>query len=229
MGAPATWVLSNHDVIRPASRLGYTYDHISPWLSAGEPDPDLAVGTRRARAAAMFMLALPGSAYIYQGEGLGLPEVIDLPADARQDPTFASSGGEILGRDGCRVPLPWQNDAPGYGFGVGAITWLPQPDTFGDLAVDQQTGRPDSMLELYRSLLVIRRQHELAAGDVDLLDLGDELIALTITTDLGSTQVIVNLSQDHRPLPADATVLIASQSGVTDTLSTDHAVWIAMP
>ena len=84
VGAPATWVLSNHDVIRPASRLGYTYDHISPWLSAGEPDPDLAVGTRRARAAAMLMLALPGSAYIYQGEELGLPEVIDLPADARQ-------------------------------------------------------------------------------------------------------------------------------------------------
>ena len=136
VGAPATWVLSNHDVIRPASRLGFTYDHISPWLAAGEPPPDLTLGTRRARAAAMLMLALPGSAYIYQGEELGLPEVIDLPAEARQDPTFHSTGGEILGRDGGRVPLPWEKDAPGYGFGTGESTWLPQPDSFGPLAVD---------------------------------------------------------------------------------------------
>jgi alpha-glucosidase len=84
----------------------------------------------------MLMLALPGSAYIYQGEELGLPEVIDLPAEARQDPTFHSTGGEILGRDGCRVPLPWEKDAPGYGFGTGESTWLPQPDSFGPLAVD---------------------------------------------------------------------------------------------
>jgi alpha-glucosidase len=228
VGAPATWVLSNHDVIRPASRLGFTYDHISPWLSAGEPPPDLVLGTRRARAAAMLMLALPGSAYIYQGEELGLPEVIDLPAEARQDPTFGSSGGEILGRDGCRVPLPWEKDAPGYGFGTGAYTWLPQPESFGPLAVDQQTGRHDSMLELYRALLRIRGARRIAAGDVALVDLGTDVVSFDITTDAGATRVVVNLGQQACPIPSDAEVLIASEPGLTDTVPTDHAVWLAI-
>lgn len=228
VGAPTTWVLSNHDVIRPASRFGFTYDHISPWLSAGEPPPDLALGTRRARAAAMLMLALPGSAYIYQGEELGLPEVIDLPGDARQDPTFRSSDGQVLGRDGCRVPLPWEKGAPGYGFGTGAHTWLPQPESFGQLAVDQQTECPDSMLELYRSLLRIRRDRKLAAGDVALVDLGAAVVALDITTEAGTTRVIVNLGPEDCPFPTAADVLIASQPGTTDTVPTDHAVWLAV-
>ena len=227
VGAPATWVLSNHDVIRPASRLGFTYDHISPWLTAGEPPPDLTIGTRRARAAAMLMLALPGSAYIYQGEELGLPEVIDLPADVRQDPTFQSTDGEVLGRDGCRVPLPWEKDAPGYGFGVGAITWLPQPDYFGGLAVDQQTGSADSTLELYRSLLTIRRTRRLGAGAVTVVDLGDDILAFDITTDHTTTRVMVNLGHRDCLIPQDTALLIASEPGITDTLPTDHAVWLA--
>ena len=90
VGAPATWVLSNHDVVRVVTRYG-----------------DGELGTRRARAAALVMLALPGGAYIYQGEELGLPEVLDLPDSVRQDPTFFRTGGEERGRDGCRVPLPW--------------------------------------------------------------------------------------------------------------------------
>jgi alpha-glucosidase len=228
VGAPATWVLSNHDVIRPVSRLGFTYDHISPWLAAGEPAPDLTLGTRRARAAAMLMLALPGSAYIYQGEELGLPEVIDLPAEARQDPTFHSTGGDILGRDGCRVPLPWERDAPGYGFGTSGNTWLPQPDSFGPLAVDQQTGRPESMLEMYRSLLAIRRSRGIAAGDVDLVDLEDDLVIFDITTDAGTTRVMVNLSEQDCPILPAAELLTASEPGITDTLPTDHAVWLAV-
>ena len=227
VGAPATWVLSNHDVIRPASRLGFTYDHVSPWLTAGEPPPDLTVGTRRARAAAMLLLALPGSAYIYQGEELGLPEVIDLPADIRQDPTFQSTDGEVLGRDGCRVPLPWEKDAPGYGFGVGATTWLPQPDYFAELAVDQQTGRAHSTLELYRSLLRIRRTRQLAAGAVTLVDLGDDVLAFDISTDHATTRAVVNLGERDCPIPPDTATLIASESGIGDTLPTDHAVWLA--
>jgi alpha-glucosidase len=202
--------------------------HISPWLAAGEPPPDLTLGTRRARAAAMLMLALPGGAYIYQGEELGLPEVIDLPAEARQDPTFHSTGGEILGRDGCRVPLPWVKDAPGYGFGTGANTWLPQPDSFGPIAVDQQTGRPESMLEMYRSPLAIRRSRGIAAGDVDLVDLDDDLVIFDITTDAGTTRVIVNLGERECPIPSDAEMLIASEPGTTDTLPTHHAVWLVV-
>ncbi|MDX6205009.1 MAG: alpha-glucosidase, partial [Frankiales bacterium] len=117
VGAPATWVLSNHDVMRTVSRLArrqterprYALDDL-----VGEA-PDLALGSTRARAAALLMLALPGSAYLYQGEELGLPEVEDLPEDVLADPTWRRSGGRLRGRDGCRVPLPWSGEKPPYG------------------------------------------------------------------------------------------------------------------
>jgi alpha-glucosidase len=129
---------------------------------------DRDVGLRRARAATLLMLALPGSAYLYQGEELGLPEVVDLPADARQDPIFARTGGTMLGRDGCRVPLPWSGDHPPYGFGPdGSTPWLPQPAGWAELSVEAQDGRPSSTLSLYRRALKLRR--ELAAlGDGEL-------------------------------------------------------------
>ena len=114
VGAPSTWVLSNHDVVRHASRFALTAENpqghgIGP-LSPGKPIPDL--GLRRARAASTVMLALPGSAYIFQGEELGLPEAVDLPDDARQDPTWFRTAGERYGRDGCRVPVPWSATEP---------------------------------------------------------------------------------------------------------------------
>ncbi|MBC7403188.1 MAG: glycoside hydrolase family 13 protein, partial [Microbacteriaceae bacterium] len=129
VGAPSTWVLSNHDVVRHASRLAVTAENpqghgIGP-RSPGQPEREL--GLRRARAATTLMLALPGSSYVYQGEELGLPEVIDLPDDARQDPTWFRTNGERYGRDGCRVPIPWEADAPSYGFGTSGKSWLPQP------------------------------------------------------------------------------------------------------
>ena len=99
------------------------------------------------------MLALPGSAYLYQGEELGLPEVIDLPDDARQDPTLFRTDGERYGRDGCRVPLPWEADAPSYGFGPTDASWLPQPAQWAELARDRQRGVEGSTLELYRAAL----------------------------------------------------------------------------
>ncbi|MFF4493380.1 glycoside hydrolase family 13 protein [Streptomyces sp. NPDC001546] len=171
VGAPTTWVLSNHDVVRHVTRYG-----------GG------AQGLARARAAALLMLALPGSAYVYQGEELGLPEVTDLPAEARQDPAFrrrppaaaapatipapapdpdardakegpegqdAQEGQDGL-RDGCRVPLPWSGKEPPYGFGPGG-SWLPQPAGWGGLTVAAQTGDPHSTLELYRAALELRR------------------------------------------------------------------------
>ncbi|HWM36752.1 MAG TPA: alpha-amylase family glycosyl hydrolase, partial [Streptomyces sp.] len=144
-GAPATWVLSNHDVVRHRTRLGG--------------------GLPRARAAALLMLALPGSAYLYQGEELGLPEVTDLPDEARQDPSFFRDTGQDGLRDGCRVPLPWERHGSSYGFGEGG-SWLPQPPGWGELSVAAQTGDESSTLELYRAALRIRRaQQGLGAGE----------------------------------------------------------------
>ncbi|MFI1659872.1 glycoside hydrolase family 13 protein [Streptomyces sp. NPDC020472] len=139
-----TWVLSNHDVVRHRSRFG-----------------DGETGLRRARAAALLMLALPGSAYIYQGDELGLPEVTDLPDAARQDPIWHHSAGAVRGRDGCRVPLPWYGDAPPFGFGPPDSTspWLPQPAAWGDLAVAAQSIDPGSTLNLYRAALQLRRNY----------------------------------------------------------------------
>jgi alpha-glucosidase len=227
VGAPATWVLSNHDVVRHASRLGFAHDRTSPWLEADEPAPDLALGLRRARAATTVLLALPGSAYLYQGEELGLPEVIDLPAEARQDPTFRRTGGRRLGRDGCRVPIPWEKDAPSYGFGPGERSWLPQPTSFGRLAVDQQSGRPGSTLELYRALLNIRRARGLGSGELTLVDLGRDLVALDVTTAAGTTRVVLNLGHEDWIIPTHARLLVSSAHGTTDRVSTDHAVWLA--
>lgn len=229
VGAPATWVLSNHDVVRHATRLGYPAEIAgNPWLKAGQAAPDADLGSQRARAATMLMLALPGSAYLYQGEELGLPEVLDLPDEARQDPTYRRTAGEVLSRDGCRVPIPWSEGEPNYGFGAGAQSWLPQPSRFGELAVDQQTGRPGSSLELYRSLLRIRRDRDLGAGSLDLLDLGEDIVAADITTAAGTTRLVVNLGDQGWPIPIHAQVLAASTVEVIDHLPTDHAVWLAL-
>ncbi|MBH1933492.1 glycoside hydrolase family 13 protein [Streptomyces sp. AV19] len=144
VGAPATWVLSNHDVVRHVTRYG-----------GGER------GARRARAAALLMLALPGSAYVYQGEELGLPEVVDLPDAVRQDPAFFRGDGQDGTRDGCRVPIPWEGDEAPYGFGPTegpAGSWLPQPGRWRELSVAAQSGDPRSTLELYRSALALRRR-----------------------------------------------------------------------
>ncbi|MFE9253780.1 alpha-amylase family glycosyl hydrolase [Streptomyces sp. NPDC006879] len=142
VGAPTTWVLSNHDVVRHATRFA-------------EGDPQR--GQRRARAAALLMLALPGSAYVYQGEELGLPEVTDLPDEVRQDPSFFKENGQDGLRDGCRVPLPWSGQEPPYGFGPGG-SWLPQPSPWRQLSVEAQTADPHSTLELYRAALELRRE-----------------------------------------------------------------------
>ncbi len=161
VGAPQTWVLSNHDVVRHASRLGYQPvpgPLRMKGIGADDPQPDAEVGLRRARAATTVMLALPGSSYLYQGEELGLPEATELPDAMRQDPTWEKSGHTLRGRDGCRVPTPWEGDSPSFGFGPSQNTWLPQPAVYGDLAVDRQTGVDGSTLELYRTLLRLRRE-----------------------------------------------------------------------
>ncbi|MFF9352092.1 alpha-amylase family glycosyl hydrolase [Streptomyces sp. NPDC014734] len=227
VGAPATWVLSNHDVIRHATRLVRADPTMAPWiLEVTEPRPDTGLGLRRARAATTLMLALPGSSYLYQGEELGLREVIELPADARTDPDFLRGGGHRLGRDGCRVPIPWKKDAPAFGFNDTGASWLPQPADFSDYAVDRQRGRNGSTLELYRSLLAVRRKRQLGNGALALVDLGPDLVALDVTNDRGATRIVLNLGSAPWPIPASARVLVASTDGVTDFLPTDCAVWL---
>lgn len=162
--APA-WTLSNHDVHRTVTRYGQDQDLTPPTPSdmiaaaRRRGEVDLALGTRRARAAAMLELALPGTSYLYQGEELGLPEVFDLPDDRRQDPIWRRSGGTELGRDGCRVPFPWRSDATHFGFSASkdGEPWLPQPDWFGRFAAYDQETEAESMLNLYRRLITTRR------------------------------------------------------------------------
>nr|WP_308289039.1 glycoside hydrolase family 13 protein [Microbacterium trichothecenolyticum] len=168
-GSSTTWVLSNHDVVRHATRYGLpdaerdekgrpTRKHGNEWLLSGGKTPvlDRERGLRRARAATLFVLGLPGSAYVYQGEELGLHEVASIPDAERQDPTFYRSPGEDIGRDGCRVPLPWSADGTSYGFGDGGAH-LPQPSWFAQCAVSVQDGDPRSTLALYRQALALRR------------------------------------------------------------------------
>ncbi|MDX3849525.1 glycoside hydrolase family 13 protein [Streptomyces sp. AK02-01A] len=173
VGAPATWVLSNHDVTRHATRFAGP-----PGGGTQTREPgDRTLGLRRARAATLLMLALPGSAYIYQGEELGLPDVTDLPDEARQDPSYFRASGQDGFRDGCRVPIPWTRTGSSYGFGTGG-SWLPQPESWAALSVEAQTGDPGSTLELYRSALAVRREHPgLGAGtSVRWLDAPDGVL-----------------------------------------------------
>jgi alpha-glucosidase len=160
VGAAPTWVLSNHDVTRHVTRLGRTDTSFGHGERQHGTPIDLRLGTRRARAALLLALALPGAHYLYQGEELGLWEVEDIPAGRRQDPMFHRTGGADIGRDGCRVPLPWSGTRPPFGFspaGAWAEPWLPQPPAWAAYTVQAQDGRPESMLSLYRTALHLRR------------------------------------------------------------------------
>ena len=231
VGAPSTWVLSNHDVLRHASRLGLPQGQPRPnGIGARDPQPDAALGLRRARAATTLMLGLPGGAYVYQGEELGLPEHTSLPDEVRQDPTFQRTGGLELGRDGCRVPMPWTKGARAYGFNTTGSAWLPQPEVYSDLAVDAQTGVEGSTLELYRSLLSLRKERALGRAALAEVDgLGDEVLGYVATTDDGRrTLLLANLSDEPVSLPADASVLIASGDLDDGRVPTDTAVWASL-
>jgi alpha-glucosidase len=198
--AAATWVLSNHDVVRHATRLGRLDATHTGGIAGGaarDEDPvDPVLGLARARAATLMMLALPGSAYLYQGEELGLPEVLDLPDQLRQDPRFHNSGGAVRGRDGCRVPLPWSGAATPFGFSPdGAAPWLPQPAGWAALTVEAQRTDPGSTWSLYRDALRLRRELRLSLGDLTWLDppapnvLAFSRAGLVCTTNCGTAPV----------------------------------------
>ncbi|MEV0879916.1 glycoside hydrolase family 13 protein [Micromonospora echinofusca] len=224
VGAPTTWVLSNHDVVRHASRLGLPIGVKRPnGIGAGDPQPDAALGLRRARAATLLMLALPGSAYLYQGEELGLPEHTTMPDEARQDPTWARSGHTERGRDGCRVPIPWEADAPSYGFGPTDASWLPQPSLWAEYALDRQRDTPGSTYELYRTALRLRREHRLGEGPLEWLASGDEVLSFRN----GGLTVLTNFGDAPVPLPAGSELVHASAPLDDDgAVGTDVTVWV---
>jgi alpha-glucosidase len=165
------------------------------------------------------MLALPGSAYLYQGEELGLPEVMDLPAEVRQDPVFRRSGGTELGRDGCRVPLPWSGDAPPFGFTSAMASWLPIPPSWAPLTAQAQAADPRSTLSLYRAALRLRRSGS-ARGELHWLDSSDTVLDFRRE---GGLRCVVNLGGD--PLPVTETPLLASAPIVDGALAVDAAAW----
>jgi alpha-glucosidase len=239
LGVPATWVLSNHDVDRVVSRYGRPdtsfdldrrpYFHRLP--------VDLGLGTRRARAAALLTMALPGSVYIYQGEELGLGEVQDIPDELRQDPIWARTGGADPGRDGCRVPLPWSGTEPPFGFsspGAAAEPWLPQPKEWRELTVAAESDHGDSMLSLYRAALRLRRTVAAFAtapltwrqAPPGVLAFNRALGGNTADGAGPSVCCVANLSAAPVGLPSHASVLLASGPLDGGLLPPDTTVWL---
>ncbi|MFD5553104.1 glycoside hydrolase family 13 protein [Streptomyces sp. NPDC127068] len=227
VGAPTTWVLSNHDVTRHATRFANPPGLGTQLRTAG----DRELGLRRARAATLLMLALPGSAYVYQGEELGLPDVVDLPDEVREDPSFFRAAGQDGFRDGCRVPIPWTVDGTSYGFGSGG-SWLPQPAGWGELSVRSQTGVEGSTLELYRAALAARRAHPaLGAGDrVQWLDAPAGVLAFRRTA--GGRDLVCAANTTGAPVPwtAPGTLLLSSAPlGADGELPADTTAWWTSP
>ena len=227
VGASATWVLSNHDVVRHTTRLALPpADDLHAGVLPTQEQPDEALGLRRGRAATLVMLALPGAAYLYQGEELGLPEHTTLPDDVRCDPSFAREGGRIAGRDGCRVPLPWVAGAEGFGFGPSGATWLPQPPSWARYAADVERDDPASTLSMYREALALRRSRGLGGGSLTWReDLGPQVLALTVAGVL----VVANLGSGPVPVPAGAQVLLASGPLPGGEIPVDTTAWLTLP
>jgi len=227
VGSNSTWVLSNHDVVRHATRYGLP-PGIEPalWLLDGPHDLlEAERGARRARAAALLTLALPGSMYVYQGDELGLPEAWELPLDVLQDPIWHDSDHTVKGRDGCRVPIPWESTGPSLGFGEGGA-WLPQPPTFAGLAASVQETDPNSTLLLYRRALELRRERLRSGPDLDgvvvWLDLGADVLAFERSDGL---RCVANMGDESVTLPKGE-VLLASGPIVGHHLPPDAAVWL---
>jgi alpha-glucosidase len=224
--APATWVLSNHDVTRPVTRYGRADTGFAFESKRADTPTDFELGTRRARAAALLAMALPGSLYIYQGEELGLPEVEDIPFERRQDPMWHRSGGLDPGRDGCRVPLPWAGNEPPYGFSDEGATppWLDQPADWAPLTVAAQSEDSESTLALYRAGLRLRRSGQWPRETgLRWLPAADSVLAFARGNDF---TCLVNYGPEPVELPAGAHVLIASDELEGGALPQDTTVWL---
>jgi alpha-glucosidase len=204
--APPCWVWSNHDIVRHVSRFG-----------------EGLVGDRRARAAAMLTFALPGVAYVYYGDELGLPNV-ELPDEALQDPTWERSEHTVRGRDACRIPMPWEAGEPPYGFSPAPVdTWLPQPAGWSPLAVDSQAGVEGSTHTLYKEAIALRKSHQAFAGDMTWVEAPAGCLAFRRD---GGLVCLVNLTNHPVALPPHRETLLTSVSLVDGKLPGDAAAWL---
>jgi alpha-glucosidase len=243
VGAPTTWLLENHDIARAVSRYSG-----APLLQSGESptildhvpaheltEEQLHRGTRRARAAMLMSLALPGSFYLFSGGELGLPEVLNIPDDFRDDPVWHRSQGTIIGRDGCRVPLPWEAGKPNYGFNDGAQTWLPQPANWQDYAIDAQSANRESFLNFTRQAIELRTSIDASQGIIDICsaDSARDAQILHFTRRLRDGRlltVVTNFGDEAQSLPAilefpGAEVMLAS-SPISDQVPANACVWL---
>ncbi len=243
IGSTPTWTLNNHDVQRVVTRLGRASATdpntvTNNALVVRDSNVDVDVGERRSRALISLAMALPGSLYLYMGEELGLPEVLDVPADRREDPVFHQTNGERIGRDGCRIPLPWTDD-PTSAFGFSTVPsdasapepWLPQPEWWGQSAVTELDGVEGSTLELYRELIAARRDHATPQGLVAaVIQLGDGLVAvrrgdLAVVTNVTDTAIALDMSDPHLSI---ATPVFASEGAEMHTpgvIPPDATIW----
>ncbi|MEM1333933.1 MAG: alpha-amylase family glycosyl hydrolase, partial [Actinomycetota bacterium] len=214
-GATPTFALNNHDVQRIVTRyaqatatqvIGEGENMLDSWGEQGQGTTE--VGLRRARAMVSFAMALPGSLYLYAGEELGLPEVLDIPAERRQDPVFLQTGGQRTGRDGCRVPMPWDDD-PSTSFGFSTLgggvehapePWLPQPTWWGSVSMTEQDGDDTSTLELYRAAAAARREFAVSEPlATEILDVTDGVVAIA----RGDLVAVMNVSSEPIALDLD--------------------------
>jgi alpha-glucosidase len=229
VGAPSTWVLSNHDTIRHTSKYGVPSIPLhGQGIGPNSEQPDEAMGLRKARAASAFMLGLPGGAYIYQGEELGLPEHTMLEGKYRQDPTWFRTNGEKVGRDGCRVPLPWEaNGGPSFGFNTTGKSWLPAPASFKRYARDSQEGVAGSTLELYKRLIKERKEFAMGSGEFRFAP--EYSSDSTLGYINNGVLVISNFGPDSVNVPAGK-LLVTTQHDLTveGVLEHDQTAWIKL-
>ena len=229
VGAPSTWVLSNHDVIRHVSRFGAkSAPPQGSGIGPGMEQPDEELGQRRGRAATAFMLGIPGGAYLYQGEELGLPEHTTLEGKYRQDPTFSRTNGERVGRDGCRVPIPWEAEGgASFGFNSTGESWLPAPATYKKYARDVQEGVAGSTLELYKKLIAERKKLALGSGEFRWAPEYSSENALAYVNN--GVLVISNFGPELITVPAGE-VIVSTQSSLTagGQLEANQSAWIQL-
>jgi alpha-glucosidase len=231
-GAPA-WTLNNHDTQRIVTRLGrLNANDPAAWTGNNllyvDAPIDLELGRRRARAAITLTAALPGALYLYQGEEMGLEEYLDMPAEAREDPLFIRTKGDQIGRDGCRVPLPWTSD-PNTSFGFSTVKvdpWLPQPPDWGEHSVEREAAEPNSMLAWYRTLLAHRK---LLSGKLKWVEID---LPECLAFERDGVLVVANVGADDVQLPAELvagrSVILATQPETTPQhLPTDTCVWLS--
>lgn len=232
VGAPATWVTDNHDTARSVTRYGRNLVVAGAYVpgtmdTSADAEVDVELGRRRAAAMTLVLLALPGAAYIYNGQELGLPNVDDLPESVLQDPIWERSGHTERGRDGCRVPLPWAGSEPPYAFSTTPDTWLPMPSEWAGLTVASQDLDPSSLLNLYRQALSLRHaEPALGRGDLRWLDLGAGVLAFELSAPGADTITVVATAGAEGVVLPEGEVLLSSAPVVGGRLGADQSAWL---